>query len=170
MLIRHLAVGAGLLISMGCRSTSSSAGFAPRFARAPSDKATLLQASRDWSRAAASGDVEKVLSYWADTAIVLQPHRRALVGKPAIRKMVVGSMNMPGFSISWIPERAWVSLDGDVGYVVARNKVSFADSSGKVHTRYGKAVTVWTKDENGHWKNVVDSWNGNPTEKLFAGS
>ena len=163
--------GVFLLVMSGCNSGSSAAVSAGSIAaKSTNDKAALMQTSREWAKAAASGDVERTLSFWADTAIVLEPDRPALVGKAAIRKMVERSMNVPGFSITWEPERAWVSLSGDVGYLIERNKVSFADSAGKVHTHYGKAVTVWTKDANGDWKNVVDTWNGNPTERVFTGS
>jgi ketosteroid isomerase-like protein len=161
----HLRLGALLLVICACNRGGSGAG-----GGSTSDKAALMQTSRDWAKAAATGDVERTLSYWDDTAIVLEPDRPALVGKAAIRKMVEGSMKVPGFSITWEPERAWVSLTGDVGYLIERNKVSFVDSAGKTHTQYGKAVTVWTKDANGNWKNVVDTWNANPTEKVFNGS
>jgi ketosteroid isomerase-like protein len=169
MRVRRLGAGVLLLAISGCPGLGGST--ATRFASASeiSDKAALMQTSRDWAKAAASGDVDRILSFWVDTAIVLEPDRPALVGKAAIRKMVVGSMKLPGFSITWEPERAWVSLSGDVGYLIERNKVSFADSTGRVHTHYGKAVTVWTKDDNGDWKNVVNTWNRNPTERVFAG-
>ena len=167
--MRHLRTGALLMIA-ACSSGRSGGSSSSTATNSVNDKAALIQTSRDWARAAASGDVDRILSYWADTAIVLEPDRPALVGKKAIRQMVEGTARIPSFSITWEPERAWVSLTGDVGYLIERNKVSFADSSGKVHTQYGKAVTVWTKDANGKWKNVVDTWNANPTEKVFPGS
>ena len=168
--MRHLSAGAVLMIA-ACSSGTSAGGSASSTAtNSVNDKAALMQTSREWAKAAASGDVDRILSYWADTAIVLEPDRPALVGKKAIRKMVEGTAKIPSFSITWEPERAWVSLTGDVGYLIERNKVSFADSTGKVHTQYGKAVTVWTKDLNGNWKNVVDTWNASPTEKVSPGS
>jgi ketosteroid isomerase-like protein len=169
MRMRHLSAGAVVIAACSAGTSGGSSGGSTAN-NSITDKAALMQTSRDWARAAASGDVDKILSYWADTAIVLEPDRPALVGKKAIRKMVEGTAKIPSFSITWEPERAWVSLTGDVGYLIERNKVSFADSAGKVHTQYGKAVTVWTKDADGNWKNVVDTWNANPTEKVFPGS
>lgn len=160
-----------LIVSLtACSAGSNGSGAPGSGVSNDKEQAALMQASRDWAKAAAAGDVEKILSYWSDTAIVLEPGQPAHVGKAAIRKMVEGSMKVPKFSITWEPERAWVSLNGDVGYLIERNKVTFADSTGKLHTEYGKAVTVWTKDDNGNWKNVVDTWNANPTEKVFPGS
>ena len=127
----------------------------------------LMQTSRDWAKAAASGDIDRVLSYWADDAIVLEPDQPAHVGKAAIRKMVEGSMKVPKFSITWAPENGVVSKGGGMGYLIEHNRITFADSAGKVHTQFGKSVTIWRKDPSGAWKCVVDTWNGNPTENVY---
>jgi len=132
------------------------------------DGSDLMQVSRDWAAAAASGDVERVLAYWADDAVVLAPDRPAIVGKEAIRRFLQESMAIPGFSITWQPERAAVSAGGDLGYMVERNRVTFADSTGALSTHYGKAVTIWKKNAAGEWKCVVDTWNANPTEHVLA--
>ena len=136
----------------------------------PSSEATaLMQTSRDWAKATASGDVNKILSYWSDHAVVLEPDMPALVGKGAIGSMVETSMKTPKFSITWEPERAFISKSGDVGYLIEHNKVTFPDSSGKVQTQFGKCVTIWNKDSTGTWKNVIDICNKNPTERVFPG-
>ena len=41
----------------------------------------LMQTSRDWAAAAASGDLERALAYWTDDAIVLPPDQPAVVGQ-----------------------------------------------------------------------------------------
>ena len=48
-----------------------------------SAREALMQASRDWAAAAASGDLERALAYWTDDAIVLPPDQPAVVGKRA---------------------------------------------------------------------------------------
>jgi ketosteroid isomerase-like protein len=126
-----------------------------------------MQTSRDWAKAAASMDVERILSYWADDAIVLEPDQHALIGKAAIRQMVQDRMKAPKFTITWSPESAVISKGGDMGYLVEHNRVTFADSTGKVHTQFGKVVTIWRKEPNGAWKCVVDTWNANSTENVY---
>lgn len=54
-----------------------------------------------------------------------------------------------------------------MGYLVERNRHTFADSTGTLHTRYGTAVTVWRKSASGEWKCVIDSWNENPAEHVL---
>ena len=160
-----------LVIASGCDFGSSSAGSAGSASSTstsiPDQSAALMQVSRDWSKAAAGQDVDRILSYWSDDAIVMQPDQPALVGKQAIRGMVEASMKTPKFSISWEPEQAWISKSGDVGYMIERNRVTFAGTGGQTRTVFGKALTIWKKDANGNWKCAVDTWNGNPTEKVL---
>lgn len=128
----------------------------------------LLRASRDWAATAGGGDVEKTVSFWSEDAVVLPPDKPAVVGTEAIRGFVRASGAVPGFSITWEPERAAIAASGDVGYLIERNRVTFDDSAGALQTQYGKAVTIWRKDSTGAWKCVVDIWNHNPTERVFA--
>ena len=128
------------------------------------ERAELMRLSREWAHAAAGAELERIVSYWADDAIVLAPDQPAVVGKAAIREFVRASQAIPGFSITWEPEQANVSREADVGFLVERNRLTFADADGRTRTQYGKGVTVWRKDSNGVWKCVVDVWNNSPQE------
>ena len=125
----------------------------------------LMQVSRDWSRAAASDSIDKVLSYWADDAIVMSPGQPTIKGKDAIRKMVEESSKIPGFKISWEPLTVEVANSRDMAYLIEQNKITVTDSSGKPITEYNKAVTIWRKETDGTWKNIVDTWNSEPARK-----
>ena len=116
----------------------------------------LMQVSREWAQAAGSRDVEKTLTYWADDAVLISPGDAPLKGKAAIRKMVEGSLKDPGFKISWEPQSAEVSKTGDMGYLVEDTKITVNDSTGKAVTRNYKGVTIWKKQADGSWKDVVD--------------
>jgi ketosteroid isomerase-like protein len=116
----------------------------------------LMQTSRDWSQTASTGDLEKILGYWADDAVLMSSGQPMLKGKKEIRKMVEESLKIPGFKISWEPLSAVVSKSGDMGYLIEDETLSMKDSSGKVITTLSRGVTVWRKDSTGAWKNVVD--------------
>lgn len=131
------------------------------------EKAALLQTSRDWAASVATGDVDRMLSFWSDDAVVLPPDRPAVVGKEAIRAFVTGMLSIPGFTITWEPEHATISPSGDIGYLIERNSASFTDSTGARVTQLGKAVTVWRKDAEGQWKCVVDTWNNVPSHPVL---
>ena len=103
-------------------------------------RAVLLQTDMEWAKAAALGkDVEKIVSYWADDAVVYPPREAAISGKAAIRNYVGTSLKTPFFSISWKPAQAVVASSGDLGYTMGSNEITFADPKGKV-TR-AQAVT-----------------------------
>ena len=116
----------------------------------------VMQTSRDWAKTVATGDVNKTLSYWADDAILIAPGQPALTGKESIKKMVEESFKIPGFKISWEPQNAVVSASGDMAYIIENSQISFPDSSGKSITQNSKAVSIWRKQADGSWKNVVD--------------
>lgn len=64
----------------------------------------VLQLSKDWSKVASTGDVNKTVSYWADDAILISEGMPVLKGKEAIKKMVEEGFKIPGFRISWDPQ------------------------------------------------------------------
>src|SRR5918993_423349 len=68
----------------------------------------------------------KDLSFWSDDAIVMPPGLPAVVGKAAIRDFLQQTSAIPGFSITWEPEQATVANDADLGFMVERNRVTFA--------------------------------------------
>lgn len=123
----------------------------------------LIALSEEWAKAALEKDTEKVLGYWAEDAIVMSPNEHTLEGAEAIREMIEGSMNIPGFEVNWEPQSAYVSKSGDLGYVLVKNYFKFPDSLGNINTFYNKGVEIWKKQEDGTWKNAVDIYNGDPT-------
>ena len=124
----------------------------------------IMQLSRDWSKLAATDSIERMLSYWADDAILMGQGQPSLNGKQAIRQMVEGSMKVPGFKISWEPISVSVSESGDMAYLIEKNQITVNDSLGNPKTEYGRVVTIWKKT-NGNWKNVVEMLNSSPAAK-----
>ena len=117
----------------------------------------LMQTSREWSKLAAAGDVEKTLSYWTEDAVLYDVSHPTFKGKAAIRKMVEESLKIPGFKISWEPKEAVISKSGDMGYLHEESVINIADSTGKTITMHFNGVSIWKKQEDGSWKNVVES-------------
>ena len=58
--------------------------------------------------------------------------------------------------ISWEPVSIEVSDNGDMAYLIENSTVSFTDSTGKTITQNNKAVSIWRKQNDSNWKNVVD--------------
>ena len=143
---------------------------APRSAHAQPDTVEqeslgeeLMDLSRAWSDAFARGDLEAVLSYWADDATVMAPGQPPIRGKEAIREYIMGTRDIPGFRVCWEPLEAHVAASGDLAYLIERLSTTVADETGASVTEYKKVVTVWERQPDGSWKNVVDMWNADPT-------
>jgi ketosteroid isomerase-like protein len=90
------------------------------------------------------------------------PGEASLRGKQAIRAYLERSARVPGFRISWEPLEAKIAASGDMGYLIERTQVTMNDPSGQPVTQHMKALTVWRKQPDGSWKNVVDMTNPGP--------
>ena len=128
-------------------------------------RAELQRVDAAWAGAAAAArDVEQIVSFWADDAIVIPPGQMPIIGKTAIRNYVSASLKIPGFSIQWKTTQFSMARDCDIAYGIGTNQVSFNDENGNRVTLRGKAVTIW-RMENDAWKCVVDIWNDDPAPK-----
>jgi ketosteroid isomerase-like protein len=123
---------------------------------------SLMKLSRDWSAKVATAPVDDWIDFWAEDAVMMPPGLPPVRGKAAIRQYVETAAKLPGFQIRWEPESVFVSQSGDLAYMIERNVSTFNDPHGHPVTAYGKVVTVWRKDADGSWRNVVDMWNEAP--------
>ncbi len=123
-------------------------------------RAELERVDAEWAAAAAAGrDLERIVSFWADDAVVIPPGQPAIIGKDAIRNYVATSLKIPCFSIRWKTTRFMIARACDLAYGVGTNQVSFNEENGKLVTSRGRAVTIWRMESGGAWKCVVDIWN-----------
>lgn len=124
------------------------------------EEAAIMKTDSTWAALAKeSNDVNKIVSYWSDDAVVVAPGQPVVKGKDALRKMVEDSKNAPGFSISWRSSDVQFSPDGKLAYMSGENLMTMNDSAGKKISTPGRAYTIWRKEPDGNWKCVVDIWN-----------
>jgi uncharacterized protein (TIGR02246 family) len=114
----------------------------------------LMQTSREWSKVAASGNIDAVLSYFDDSAVMISEGQPPVRGKQAIRQYLAQTSKIPGFKIRWDPQEAKVS--GDMGYLLERTSVTMNGPQGTPSTQQMQALTIWKKQSDGSWKNVID--------------
>src|SRR5262249_54963974 len=97
-------VAAAASLLLGCSP-------APFDAKAEGGK--LLARDAEWASAASAGhDVNKIVSYWSDDALLVPQGQPIAEGKTAIRAFVVSSLATPGFHIAWKSEKPVFSPDG----------------------------------------------------------
>ena len=114
-----------------------------------------METSREWSKVAESGDMQRAASYFADDAVILSAGRKPVRGKEAIRAYLAEAPQIPGFKIRWEPLEGKVS--GDMGYLLERTHMTLPGPEGRPVTKTMEAVTVWRRAPDGSWKNVVDA-------------
>ena len=130
------------------------------------EESAILEADSTWAALAKEGkEVDKIISYWSDDAVVLPPGQPAVKGKNALRRMVEDSKNIPGFSITWKSSDLHFSPDGKMAYMNGENLMSMNDSTGNKISTPGRGYTIWRKETDGNWKCVVDIWNNPPGGK-----
>src|SRR5438128_7393003 len=117
---------------------------------------------RDAERAALASegrDIDRILSYWADDAVVLAPGLPPIIGKVALRGYVENSLRIPGFQISWKSSEVHLSPDLKLAYMFSENAVTMNEPDGTLLTTKGRGITIWRREPDGQWRCTVDIWN-----------
>ncbi|MEK6153543.1 DUF4440 domain-containing protein [Flavobacteriaceae bacterium 3-367] len=120
----------------------------------------VMETSRKWAQSKTN---EEYLSYWTDDAILIAPGQPTLRGKEQISKMLEANAQIPGFEVNWEPKEVFVSESGDLAYLIENIYFGVNDSLGNKIKTFNKAVTIWKKQQDGTWKNVVDTFNPDPS-------
>jgi len=124
------------------------------------ERKRLLERDAQWAAAVAEGrDVERILEFWTDDALVYPPGFPPVAGKAALRAYVHASLAIPGFRITWASSDVRLSPDGQLAYMLSENIVTAPDPTGHLATSRGRAVTIWRREPDGEWRCSVDIWN-----------
>ncbi len=85
------------------------------------------------------------------------PGGPTIKGKEEFVKMFAGMQNNPGFNLIWDKEPSVIEIskDGQMAYLLAKNKVTMTDSTGAVQSGFNQALQVWKKDNEGKWKAAI---------------
>ena len=124
----------------------------------------LLRRDAEWADLAAAGnDVDKVVSYWSDDAVLIFPGQPILEGKAAIRAYVAACFATPGFKIHWVSQKPTFSPDGKFAYMRGSDEATVPAPNGGTMTLHSRGVSIWRLDSDGQWRCVVDISNEEPS-------
>ena len=59
------------------------------------EQAALLNADKEWATAAAGNDIEQILTFWTNDAVIYFPNVPIVSGKEAIRQFVTNNRKNP---------------------------------------------------------------------------
>ena len=123
----------------------------------------LLRRDAEWADAAAAGkDLEKIVSYWTEDALVIEPGQPVYEGKAAIRAYVAASLKIPGFRIHWVSEKPIFSPDGNMAYMRGVDEMTVPGPSGALMTLHYRGISIWRRDPDGELRCVADIANEPP--------
>ena len=122
------------------------------------EHAAILRTDSAWLAAAQTDNMDSTLGFWTEDARVIAPNQPPVIGRAAIREMLLQSPQMPGFSVSWQTTDVVVGPSGDIGYSFGTNLMTLPSAAGDVDTLRGHGVAVWRKENDGRWRTAVDTW------------
>jgi uncharacterized protein (TIGR02246 family) len=145
------------ILTVGCAN-------APAPSSAPDTRDADLQAVKAveaaWVKDVATKDPEKWVSYFTEDGSALYPGVGILNGKPAIKAVMAPLMADPNFSLVFQSTRAMASKGGDMVYSQGTYTMTTTDpKTKKMQVDKGKYLTVYTKQADGSWKAVADTFN-----------
>jgi uncharacterized protein (TIGR02246 family) len=133
---------------------------------AAAEEKKLLQRDAEWADLATAGkDVDKIVSYWTDDAVIIMPGQPIVQGKAAIRAYVTSSLSNPIFKIHWKSTKVTFSPDGKMAYMPGTDEMTVPGPNGAPITLHLRGVAIWRVDADGQWRCVVDISNEEPAGK-----
>ncbi len=130
----------------------------------PDTRAADVQAVRDvetaWMKDANSKDPDKWAAYFTEDGSGLYPGVATLNGKAAIKAAMAPYFSDPNFALTFESTRSMASKSGDMVYSQGTYSMTMTDpKTKKPMTDKGKFLTVYTKQPDGSWKAVADTFN-----------
>ena len=124
------------------------------------DEAAIREIEVKFSAAAGAKDLDTIMSFYADDAVIMPEGLPTGTGKDAIRKNWEGLLATPGMtSLGWQTSSVVVARSGDIAYSTGNTQMGLSGPDGASITIAGKYVTTWHKHADGSWKAAVDIFN-----------
>lgn len=140
-----------LLSCLSCRPTQRSTESVNEMAKQTEDIVAIKQLAEDWRSGWLAGDVDSLLSLYADDPVLLPEGQSAVVGKDAIRPLYQSVLKEFAFkSQGTIME---VEASGDLGYFWSNYTLTATPRiGGEPMVSEGKSVFIVKRQHDGAWK------------------
>ena len=151
-LIGCLALAA---LTVGCSNAP-----APTPDTRTADVQAVKEVEAAWVKDFAAKDADKSVSYFAEDGCGLYPGAGILCGRVAIKASTAAYLADPNFSMTFQSTKAVASKGGDMVYIQGTYTMTVTNpKTKKPMTDKGKYLTVYTKQADGSWKAVSDTFN-----------
>lgn len=121
------------------------------------DVQAIRSVEAQWNQDYAARDVTKLMSHYADDAVLIAPGMDAMTGKNSIQTIMQRIVADPAMSLKFEATVVDVAKSGDLGYTQGTYTMTMTDPGTKqtMHD-HGSYVTVFRKQADGGWKAVSD--------------
>ena len=111
------------------------------------------------SKAVAARDLEKIVGFYAEDAVLMPTAEPIVSGKAAIREEWQHILSIPDFQNKSVLTRSVISKSGDMAYSMGSYVATMRGENGELVEEPGKWLTVWTRQGDGSWLIVADTYN-----------
>jgi len=112
-------------------------------------------ADKAWAEAAASKDVDRMLSFYDKDATFIGETGSLITGKDDLRKLWNRLFTTPGYELKWQAAKVEVSAGGDLAYSFGPWEATVV-RDGQPRKSKGAYLAVWKKQADGSWKVLID--------------
>ena len=129
------------------------------------DIAAIKQLAEDWRSGWLAGDVEFVLSLYAENPVLMPQGQSAIFGKENIRPLYEAVMKEVEFESQY--KVMDVEVSGDLGYFwCSYTLTATPKASGQTFEVTGKYLCIVKRQEDGTWKitKLIDNSDQTPTD------
>lgn len=110
-----------------------------------------------WNADYKARDLDKIVSHYADAAVLMVPGAPISKGSDAIRNDLKQMLADPAMALSFHASTVDVAKSGDLAFTQGAYNLTVTDpSSHKVINDHGSYVTTYRKQADGSWKAIAD--------------
>ena len=137
------------MLLVSCSASSSSG----------SETALVTERNAALDRAIASGNLDSIMVFYADDAVLLPAAEPVINGKAAIREEWKHILAIPDFQTKSSLTKVEVANNGDMAYTMGSYRTIMMGEDGKQVTEPGKYLSIWKKKPGGAWLIAVETYN-----------
>ena len=127
------------------------------------DERIIREFELAWSKATETRDLEKVLDFFAEDAVLLAPNRPPLNGWKEIGGALLPVFKDPNFWLTFQIRRVEAAHSGDLAYTYGVYSMTFSGPKGQRLSDTGKYMTTWKKQTDGRWKAAFNMYSSDLT-------
>ena len=121
------------------------------------DIAAVRAVEAQWNQDWAAHDIDKIMSHYADDAVLMVPFTPAATGRAAITEGNKPMAADPVTALKFTAARVEVAKSGDVAWTQGSYTLTLTDPQSKqVINDHGSYVTTYRKQPDGSWKAIAD--------------